>query len=246
MPRLTRISFAGALLAGGLLLGVGSLQAQEAPPVEPQIGLCGPLGSALVEDFESGSSGFFIFNDGTGQQTPADPFSLVQRGGPKKSRYALHTSGDDFVEWGASVGVALGCGFDVRAFNGVHFAAKADGAGTFNVQLITLESLPVEFGGQCEEGCNDYHAFDIALPDDRWYDCNVRFADLAQLGFGTPVPLDLTAVSGLQYGFQLHDLPFDLSLDNISFAKGIRRSSCTPLEPARPACGAGPSKPTRR
>ncbi len=230
------------------MLGVGSLQAQEAPPPEepPPLGLCGARGSARVEDFESGSSGFYLFHDGTGQQTPADPFGLVQRGGPKKSRYALRTAGDAFVDWGAGVGVGLGCGYDVSAFNGVRFAAKADGAGTFNVQLITLENLPVEFGGQCEEGCNDHHAFDIALPDDRWYESSVRFADLAQVGFGTPVPLDLGAVSGLQYGFGLDDLPFDLSHDNGTFARGIRRSSCSPLEPARPACPPGKGTPPRR
>jgi hypothetical protein len=238
MQRLTRISVTGALLAGGLLLGVGSLRAQEAPEppeAQPTLGLCGALGNALVEDFESGSSGFYVFNDGTGQQTSADGLGLVVRGGPKKSRYALQTAGDDFVDWGAGLGVGLGCGYDVRAYNGVRFAAKADGAGTFNVQVVTLESMPVEFGGQCEEGCNDYYMLDIALPDDRWYEC----------GFGTPVPLDLTAVSGLQYGFQLDDMPFDLSLDNITFARGIRRTSCVPLEPARPACPPGKSNPPR-
>ena len=37
----------------------------------------------------------------------------------------MHTAGADFIEWGAGLGTAFSCGYDVRGYDGVRFAAKA-------------------------------------------------------------------------------------------------------------------------
>jgi len=227
------------LLSTGFVLGGADAPAQEAPPAAPP--LCGRLRTPLIDDFESGDSShaWFTFNDGTGQQTPLGSDDLIVRGGPKKSRFAIQTAGDGFVVWGAGVGMALGCGYDVRAYDGVSFAVQADGAGSFEFELLTYPTLPVEYGGACVgDGCNDHYMLPISLPDERWYQCSVRFADLHQQGFGTPVPLDLQSVAGLQYNFSSADMPFDLALDDLQFVKRIARSGCVPLEPV---CASSPS-----
>jgi hypothetical protein len=228
-----------ALLSTGSVLDGSDAPAQEAPPQPAP--LCGRLRTPLIDDFESGAANhaWFTFNDGTGEQTPADGLDLIVRGGPKKSRFAIHTAGDEFVEWGAGVGVALGCGYDVRAFDGMSFAVRADGAGSFELELLTYPTWPVEFGGECTgDGCNDHYMLPMSLPDDRWYQCSVRFDDLAQQGFGTPVPLDLQSVGGVQYGFFGPDMPFDFALDDVQFVKRIPRTGCVPLEPEK-SCGGG-------
>lgn len=219
------------LLSTGLWLGGSDAPAQQAPSPSPP--LCGRLRTPLIDNFESGTLGqsWFTYNDGTGEQTPVDGLDLIVRGGAKKSRFAIQTAGDGFVEWGAGLGVALGCGYDVRAYDGVSFAVQADEAGSFELELLTYPTWPVEYGGACVgDGCNDHYMLPISMPDDRWYQCSVRFEDLRQMGFGTPVPLDLQSVAGLQYGFFSDDMPFDLSIDDVQFVKRIPRTGCVPLE----------------
>jgi hypothetical protein len=230
------------LLSGGALLHDGEVYAQAAPPADPlpPIPLCGPRSVALIDDFEADSGGWYTVNDQTGVQLPLDLVNLVVAGGPGKSKLAAHTAGEGFVDWGAQLGVDLGCAYDVRKFEGVTFAVKAGGTGAFRFDLLTLPTQPVDAGGECLENCWDHYGYDIALEEDGWYECSIRFKDLAQVGFGTKVPLDLRKVNGLHQGFRVSEMPFDSWLDDVSFAKRIARSGCTPIERER-TC----SKPRR-
>lgn len=220
-------------LAASLELSTDA-KAQEIPPPLP---LCGPRTVALMSDFEDGEAasaeawaGLYIFNDGTGVQLPADPLDVVVEGGPGRSRFMAYTVGDDFTEWGSGLGMTLGCAYDVRRFEGVRFAVQAGGAGSFRFEVLTLPTTPVEFGGECAEGCNDHYSETFSLPKEEWYECSVRFADLAQVGFGAPVPLDLSSVHGVQYNFTLDDMPFDLAVDEISFEKKVKKTGCVRLQ----------------
>jgi hypothetical protein len=228
-------------LSGGLLLQDGQASAQEVPEPVPPIPLCGARSVALIDDFEAGVSGsWYTVNDQTGVQLPLDLVNLVVGGGPGKSKLAAHTAGEGFVDWGAQLGVSLGCAYDVRKFEGVTFAVKAGGAGAFRFDLLSLPTQSVEAGGECTENCWDHYGYDITLEEDGWYECNLRFKDLTQIGFGTKVALDLRKVNGLQQTFRATEMPFDAWLDDVAFARRVARSGCAPIERER-AC----SKPRR-
>jgi uncharacterized repeat protein (TIGR01451 family) len=204
-------------------------------PVGHSSGGCGLWPAPRIDDLEDGnislgpknSAGWFIFNDGTGTQVPGIVDGLIVRGGPGKSRYMAQSSGDGFQFWGAGFGVAFGCSYDVSRFHGVRFAAKAGGMRSVFVEVPTIELVPVEFGGRCVWNCNDFYNQRITLADDAWYDCTVAFGDLAQIGWGMQAPLDLGAVTGVQFNFGLADIPFDLSVDNLEFVTtAVHGSSC--------------------
>jgi hypothetical protein len=201
---------------------------------------CGPWRPALVDNLEDGDvmvgrdgeGAWFLFNDETGTQLPTLVEDLVVRGGPRGSRYAAHSSGDGFSVWGAGFGVFLGCGYDVRKFDGVRFKVRAGGARQFRVELPTLALVSEEFGGRCSENCQDFYNASFVLDDGAWYECTVPFDGLAQTGWGAPATLDLSTVTGVQFNFALEDVPYDLWVDDIEFSKRSRlgcvpiRSSC--------------------
>lgn len=165
---------------------------------------------------------------------PLDPSALVRAGGPGKSQYALHTAGEGFLDWGTQAGVNLdGCAHEVSVYAGVSFAAKTAGNGTFRFNVSTLLTSPVEYAGECVEGCFDHYAYDVVLKDDGWYECNLRFRDLTQQGWGTTVGVELQAVDSLQQSFAA-GVAFDLTLDDVRFERKIARSGCTPI--ADPSC----------
>jgi hypothetical protein len=213
-------------------------RAPATPPLAPD--QCGPWRPALIDDLEDGDvlvgrddgGTWLLFNDQTGTQLPAVAEGLVVRGGPRGSRFAAHSSGDGFSAWGAGFGVALGCGYDVRKFDGVRFKVKAGGARRFRVEVPTLGLLGTEFGGRCESNCQDFYSAPLEVGDDGWYECTVPFARLSQVGWGTVAPLDLTTVTGLQFNFALENVPYDLWVDDLELAKHSRlgcvslRSSC--------------------
>jgi len=206
------------------------------PDIGPvPLGLCGPRRARLIDDFEDGDTvlpdgtgGWFVFNDGTGTQLPATLDDLVVFGGPGRSRFAGRSSGDGFTVFGAGFGLSFGCGIDVRRFDGVTFAVKAGGARRFLFEVPTLEGVETQFGGRCTANCDDFHQVELATQNGRWHECSIAFADLTQLGFGTPIPLDLSIVTGVQVNITLDQLPYDVTLDNLRFTKHAT-TGCKPL-----------------
>jgi hypothetical protein len=211
-------------------------------PSEPPLAAdqCGPWRRSLIDDLEDGNialgpsdeGAWLLFSDETGTQSPVIAEDLVARGGPGRSRYAVHSAGDGFTNWGAGFGVALGCGYDVHKFDGVSFKVKAGGAGSFRLELLTLQALPAEYGGRCTENCSDYYQAPLEASEDEWYECTVPFDALSQQGWGAPVALDLRSVTGIQFNFALEDVPYDLWVDDLAFS-----SRSTPgCKPLRKSC----------
>ena len=196
---------------------------------------CGPWKPALIDNVEDGdvffgsSGSWVVFNDATGAQTPVISSDLAVRGGPRGSRYAVHSTGKGFTDWGAGFGVALGCGYDVGRYDGVRFKIKASGARQLALQLVTLQLLPDEFGGRCvSDDCNDFYQARLSVPDRGWYECTVPFEALAQSGWGRPEALDLSAVSGVQWSFGVEDLPYDVWVDDVELSRRSKLG-CVPL-----------------
>ena len=206
----------------------------------PTKGGCGLWPGAPIDALEDGNptltlgskpiAGWFVTSDGTGFQTPSSPDGLVVAGGPGPSKYMVHSTGSDFWNWGAALGIAFGCSYDVSRFHALRFDVKARGFGQFFVEVPIVELRPVEFGGRCTENCQDYHRAYISVPDDSWYRCTVAFTDLVQAGWGMQAPFDVGAVMGAQFNIEPWQAPYDLSIDNVEFvAPPKTKTSCVPI-----------------
>jgi hypothetical protein len=201
---------------------------------------CGPWRPPGIDNFEDGDVVFgpqntgvwFLFTDGTGTQTPATPEGLVVPSSLRGNRFAARSTGEGFTVFGAGFGSTLGCAYEVGQYDGFRFKVKAGGQRRFDVEVPTLPLLPVEFGGRCTVGCNDFHLAAIALADDAWYECTVPFAGLTQAGFGTPMPFDASVVTGIS------DAPYDLTVDDLEFVRKIKGGTqCTLVRNERHSCG---------
>ena len=198
---------------------------------------CSDRAPRLIDDFEDGDTttiegagGWYVGNDGTGAQEPSTVADLVVAGGRGNSDFAARTEGADFTEWGAVAGVAFGCARSVDGFNGIRFAIQSATSNVFDVKVVTLATLSEDNGGDCTEACNDHFAVPLALADTRWFECSVRFADLAQQCFGTPADLDLDAVTGVELFFPA-DAAFDVTFDDVRFDDDLTQTGCVALEP---------------
>jgi hypothetical protein len=188
---------------------------------------CGPPLAALFDDFEGGFPPNWIpFDDGTGTRQ-----FRVEQGGPLESRYAGHLVADGFTTWGAGVAAAFTCLTDARSFQGVRFHMRAGAPGRFFVQVTTPQTIEAMNGGLCTENCNDHYTYlpKLSVPGDEWYECRVRFADLAQFGFSTPVALDLCRFSSFQFYFTEVDQPVDAWIDDVAFVQDVPSTGCTQL-----------------
>jgi hypothetical protein len=100
----------------------------------------------LIDDLEDGDThvvspypGFWYdFGDGRGEQS----LEVVAPHAPRPgSRYALHTVGAGFRDWGAGIGLALGTyteGIDASAFEAIAFWARVDPGSEQRVDLHLL------------------------------------------------------------------------------------------------------------
>jgi hypothetical protein len=198
---------------------------------------CSERAPRLIDDFEDGdtttpdgSGGWYVGNDGTGIQEPSQVTDLVVAGGREPSDFAARTAGEDFADWGAVAGVVFGCARSVDGFNGLRFAIQSETSSVFDVKLLTLATQSEDNGGDCTEGCNDHFAVPLSLADTRWFQCSVRFADLAQQCFGTPVDLDTDSVTGVELFFPAGS-PFDVTFDDLTFENDVTQTGCVALEP---------------
>ncbi len=227
--------------AGTTSASGGSAGAATAPLPTP-MNLCGeaPIGGAdpLIDDAEDGdtkllavdsrSGGWFVVNDKTGVQVPTGQMLPEAGEGAEGSAAYMRTSGTNFTEWGAAIGLNFygnpSCPYDAAAFEGLRFFAR--GKSTVSVQISTAGTVPVSIGGDgsCQQpggtpdqGCYGTHRTDVALTAD-WAEYVVRWDDLVQPEWGTPAVFDPTRVIAVQWTvLEEQALDFEFAIDQVSF-----------------------------
>lgn len=192
--------------------------------------------SGVIDDLEDGNNAialkapfqgyWYVYNDGTGTQTPArdvpagsSPF-MGKAGGATTPAYAACTSGSGFTLWGAGIGFNLqdiggsACGVDASSVSGIRFQAK--GSGTVRLQIASGPTATPANGGTCSAamGC-DFHA-NAAIPlSASW---TAQSFTWAQLMPGVAA-IDPTTLLGVQ--FQASGTgtipPFDFCIDDVEF-----------------------------
>jgi hypothetical protein len=181
-----------------------------------------------------GQDGFwYVYNDGTGIQTPS-PNSVIPlaRPGANGTGYSLETSGSDFTDWGAGLGVNLNHPangplgtYDASAFKCLTFWAKSPNANTISVALATLSTTAQGSmtGGNCvataTKACNDHYGYDIHLTS-TFQKYTINFANLRQQGWGVVAPglsQELSRILSLNIQV-LGFAPFDFSIDEVAFS----------------------------
>lgn len=199
------------------------------PPFVP----CSPLSAGsghlpMIDDFEDGDTrmtsvdnraGYWIaFNDGTAKQTPrvgsVFPANRIS-GGRASSRFGLHTSGGRFTKWGAVLAAELNprrC-YDASAYAGLVFWAR--GRANLRISAKMTQVVSEEFGGSCSKDCFDGHGAARTLTRE-WAKHVVRWEELTQRGFGTPVAFDARSLYSIEFQM-LQDQPFDVWLDDVAF-----------------------------
>jgi hypothetical protein len=185
----------------------------------------------LIDDFEDaddeilendGRSGaWLVTNDGTGTQDPGEnetqaPVLLVPARGA--SLRGLHTAGDGFTDWGASVLANLNeigneaALYDASRYTGVRFWARS-GDGLQHQARVALSSR--ETSTFCIT-CGDHFGSDFSYSG-QWREVHLPFVDMEQDGWGQvrPAlkPAELLAVQILFVDGQ----EFDLFVDDIGF-----------------------------
>jgi len=189
-----------------------------------------PIGMlALIDDFEDGDSrlivadkraaSWVVFNDGTGQQQPRAGSSFPADripGGRGSSRFGLHTHGRKFSKWGAALSVELSprrC-YDASAYAGISFWAR--GRASVRISVKMTQVVGEEFGGSCLQDCYDGHGALRTFTKD-WTRYELRWEDLAQSGFGTPLDFDPHSLYSIEFAVAASQPSFDFWIDDVSF-----------------------------
>jgi hypothetical protein len=196
-------------------------------------------GTGAVIQGAGRGGGFYMFNDGTGMQTPATgalpPATAVDRCG---SKFALCMSGKNFTTWGAGMGTDFaptaaaadgGMGakmtYDASQYKGVAFWAKVNTAAGFPVRVGFKDKDTAPEGGQCDAtatsgatACNDDWGKGLTLTT-AWQPYTITFAELRQSGWGkAATSFAPQAVYSIQ--FQVNQgIDFDLCVDDLSFVR---------------------------
>lgn len=178
----------------------------------------------LIDDFEDGdglispregrSGAWALYKDnepagGLPSLTPVRRSPATAR-----NRKALHATGGELRDWGASVQFDLrpSC-YDASAYAGIAFSAR--GPGRVYLAVREMRVVPVAWGGTCTEGCYNVHQKKIDLTA-TWQSFTVPWSELRQRGYET-APLDPTHIHDIAFMVQAADTPFDLWIDDVSF-----------------------------
>ena len=236
-------------VAGG---GAAGAPASAAGAAGAQTGACATVVAAdVVSDFESGKAdvlavggrggSWFLFNDGTGMQTPVKTPNVTlvaEAGGACGSLFAFHSTGMGFTVFGAGfgadfapkvAGATLSTVYDASQYSGVALFAKS-------VAPISLR-VSVSDAGTAVEGmvcvnttdktnkmrCGDYFGSDVTIGTD-WQDYMIPFAMMKQRGFGLPIAtgIDKSKVYTIRAqikGSAAAPGAYDLWIDNVRFVK---------------------------
>jgi hypothetical protein len=194
-------------------------------------------GTGSVAQVAGRGGGFYMFNDGSGTQTPPpgglpDATEMSRCGG----MYALCMSGHDFTVWGAGMGTDLGpvtmdgdmmvkSSWDASAYSGISFWAKANAGSAVALRVSLKDANTAPEGGVCDpmvdsgaEACNDDWGRNLNLTE-QWAPYTIMYSDMAQSNWGKQFPaFDAEHVFSIQ--FQVNKgLDFDLCIDDLAFVR---------------------------
>lgn len=196
-------------------------------------------GTGSVQQVTGRGGGFYMFNDGTGTQTPApNGLPAAVQMDRCDSLYALCTSGEGFTDWGAGMGTDLGpttgagdggvgekSTYDANGYSGVAFWAIAGEGATTVVRVSVKDANTAPEGGVCDPdevsgaaACNDDWGKSINLTKE-WKPYTILFSELRQSGWGMVFSeFDVEHTYSIQ--FQVGpSVPFDFCIDDLVFVK---------------------------
>lgn len=193
---------------------------------------------ALLDDFEDDDSVavpevdreayWFTIKDETAGTIVPDTQFLPVPGGAHGSKYAAHITASGFTTWGAGFSANIShfanqirCPFNASKFSGLRFFAR--GSGQIRVELLIPEIVDQEYGGTCDstkgEVCYDSHGAWVVLTPE-WKAYSLPWSEFVQRNYGKQAAFHQDGIIGLQYGFEVANLPVDVWLDDISWEDG--------------------------
>ena len=188
---------------------------------------------AIIEEGTGRIGAWYTYNDESegGEQTPAMGSDFVMETLPEprgESTQAAHTVGQGFDDWGAGVGFDLNGPdgadkgtYDASGYAALSFWAKRGEAGPSTVLVTLNDDQTSPEGGECDEAadeCHDHFGAVVRLSD-QWELHTVKFADLAQEGWGKAFDAaHVNALYAIQFQIASSET-FDLWIDDIGFGK---------------------------
>lgn len=206
------------VIKNGRILDLDSLRLRINPPPRP------PISSeelpSVFDDFEDGdpisnweTEWFSISDQVTGGGSSAQ--LEIVGGGAEGSKGAVRMSGQISPKLGFAAFAGIGAPFrsdfitlvDVSQYTGIQFYVKGDGK-QYRMVLMT-------------EAVRDYDDYGRVFSTTKhWTLVKIPFSELAQIGFGQPVPWDGGKVKGITvFAMGFMPGPFRLSIDGIRFYK---------------------------
>ena len=205
----------------------------------------------MVSDFESGKAdviatsgrggSWFLFDDGTGMQTPVKTPNVTlvaEAGGACNSMFGFHSTGMGFTVFGAGFGADFApktagaldsTVYDASAYTGIALYAKA--AAPIGLRVSVSDGGTAVEGKVCKDTtdktdktrCGDYFGSDLTLTT-AWAEYVLPFAAMKQRGFGLPVAAGLDKTKVYTVRAQIKGsaaLPgsYDIWIDNVRFVK---------------------------
>jgi hypothetical protein len=155
-------------------------------------------------------------------------------GGRCGSKFAMHVTGQGFLDWGSLLGVSLQHGtlpdgtegdlpYDASAYSGIEFWARIGDTSTDRVRFAVSDVNNEPSGGICtENGGPDKDCFDTFgtyLPklETSWRRYRIAFSTLTQRHFGlTESSAATSALYTVQFNFDPASI-FDLWVDDVAF-----------------------------
>jgi hypothetical protein len=225
--------------SGATAAGAGNVNCSALPPASNPDDIVATFeeGTGAVLQTGGRGGGFYMYNDGTGMQTP--PTGMLPPAVPTNrcgSTYALCMSGKNFMTWGAGMGTdfamttgGMGMGakqtYDASMYKGVAFWAKTNGAAPISVRVSFKDKNTAPEGGQCDamakagaEQCNDDWGKAISFTP-QWQPVTVSFAELTQSGWGKAfTAFEVKSVYSIQYQVS-QGVDFDVCIDDLQFVR---------------------------
>jgi hypothetical protein len=193
----------------------------------------------IIDDMEDGdnkiapigarSGVWYAFNDKSGgTQAPLGAVNgeRIPDGGRGESRFAMHTSGGGFTQWGSGIGFdfnnpnggeATKLPYDATGYSGIRLWARAAEEQPLRMTVPDVRTDPA--GNLCsdtEKGCDDHFGVLLQVGTE-WRRFDVPFATLRQQGFGNPEPDGLAIGDLLGVHFQVPaNSDFDFWIDDVS------------------------------
>jgi hypothetical protein len=186
--------------------------------------------------------GWYSYKDPeTGTTFTPDPASwMVETPGNGGTGSAVHVKGSGFMgpasatNWGAGTGFSLGGGTpgglmsgsgmattptDLSAYTGISFMAKSSMMSDISVQFATPDTDPSYCTCATTGSCYSTHFALVTAVAADWTKYTVKFADLHQPMYGTPVAFDPTSVLTINFASNGPLAMFDYWLDDITLVK---------------------------